>query len=84
MADHADTADPETRDCRPALSGNSHRRRSRIVDPGDPGGGVRRRVTIFYGSATKPAWESVWGAVEFYAFTNLALLGITGCSCCGC
>jgi signal transduction histidine kinase len=50
----------------------------RIVDPGDPGGGIRRRVTIFYGSATRPAWESVWAAVEFYAFTNLALLGITG------
>jgi signal transduction histidine kinase len=50
----------------------------RIVDPGDPGGGIRRRVTIFYGSATKPAWESVWAAVEFYAFTNLALVGITG------
>lgn len=50
----------------------------RIVDPGDPGGGVRRRVTIFYGSATKPAWESIWAAVEFYAFTNLALLGMTG------
>jgi signal transduction histidine kinase len=50
----------------------------RIVDPGDPGGGIPRRVTIFYGSATKPAWESVWAAVEFYAFTNLALLGITG------
>jgi signal transduction histidine kinase len=49
----------------------------RIVDPGDPGGGIRRRVTIFYGSATKPAWEQVWAAVEFYAFTNLALLGIT-------
>jgi signal transduction histidine kinase len=50
----------------------------RIVDPGHPDGGVRRRVTIFYGATTKQVWESVWGAVEFYALTNLALLAITG------
>jgi signal transduction histidine kinase len=50
----------------------------RVVDPGDAGGGVRRRVVIFYGSSTKPLWELVWSAVEVYALTSLALLGITG------
>ena len=50
----------------------------RIVDPGDKNGGVRRAVTIFYGSPTRAVWRAVWGAVEFYAETSLGLLVVTG------
>jgi signal transduction histidine kinase len=46
----------------------------RIVDPGDKGGGIPRRVSIFYGSPIDRVWRDIWGAVGFYAVTSLALL----------
>ena len=51
---------------------------SRIVDPGEPGGGKLRQVTIFYGSPTGRVWKSIRGAVEFYAVGSLLLLLVSG------
>jgi signal transduction histidine kinase len=50
----------------------------RIVDPGDKGGGIPRRVTVIYGAPTESVWRAVWRAVAFYALTSLALLTISG------
>jgi signal transduction histidine kinase len=50
----------------------------RIVDPGDKGGGIPRRVIIFYGSPTDRVWSEIWQAVAFYAITSLSLLAISG------
>jgi signal transduction histidine kinase len=50
----------------------------RIVDPGDKGGGIARRVTILYGSPTHPVWEAIWKAVLFYGIANLLLVLLTG------
>jgi signal transduction histidine kinase len=50
----------------------------RIVDPGDKGGGVLRRVTIIYGSETHPIWEAVWQAVVFYGLASLGTALATG------
>ena len=50
----------------------------RIVDPGDKGGGIPRRVTIFYGSPIGRVWDEIWEAVGFYAVTSLFLLAISG------
>jgi signal transduction histidine kinase len=50
----------------------------RIVDPGDKGGGIPRRVTIFYGSPTDGVWHDIWRTVSFYALTSLSLLAISG------
>jgi signal transduction histidine kinase len=51
---------------------------SRIVDPGESGGGHLRFVTILYGSPTEHVWHSIYGAVEFYAAGMLLLVLITG------
>ena len=53
-------------------------RGTRIVDPGEPGGGKLRFVTILYGSPTERVWEAIYGAVEFYAAGMLLLVVITG------
>jgi signal transduction histidine kinase len=50
----------------------------RIVDPGDKGGGIPRRVTIFYGAPVDHVWGEIWEAVGFYAITSLSLLAISG------
>jgi signal transduction histidine kinase len=50
----------------------------RIVDPGDKGGGIPRRVTIVYGSPADHVWSEIWEAVGFYAITSLSLLAISG------
>jgi signal transduction histidine kinase len=50
----------------------------RIVDPGDKGGGIPRRVSIFYGSPIDRVWTEIWEAVGFYAVTSLCLLAISG------
>ncbi len=50
----------------------------RIVDPGDKGGGIPRRVSIFYGSPIGRVWKDIWGAVGFYAITSLSLLAVSG------
>jgi signal transduction histidine kinase len=51
---------------------------SRIVDPGEPGGGKLRPVTILYGAPTERVWHAILGAVEFYAGGSLLLLAISG------
>jgi len=51
---------------------------TRVVDPGDKGGGVIRHVTILYASPWEPLWEAVRDAVVFYALTSLGLLVVTG------
>ncbi|WP_348264050.1 HAMP domain-containing sensor histidine kinase [Telmatobacter sp. DSM 110680] len=53
-------------------------RGTRIVDPGEPGGGHLRFVTILYGAPTERVWEAIYGAVEFYAAGMLLLILITG------
>jgi signal transduction histidine kinase len=50
----------------------------RMVDPGDKGGGIPRRVTVIYGSPTATVWTAVWKTVAFYALTSLGLLAISG------
>jgi signal transduction histidine kinase len=50
----------------------------RIVDPGDKGGGIPRRVSIFYGSPVSGVWKDIFRAVTFYAVTSLSLLAISG------
>jgi signal transduction histidine kinase len=50
----------------------------RIVDPGDKGGGIPRRVNIFYGSPIDGVWRDIWRAVAFYAVTSLSLLAASG------
>jgi len=42
-------------------------RGTRIVDPGEAGGGHLRYVTILYGAPTQRVWQAIYGAVEFYA-----------------
>lgn len=49
----------------------------RIVDPGDKGGGIPRRVTIVYGSPTAPVWNAIWEAVAFYGLISLLLLAVS-------
>ena len=51
---------------------------SRIIDPGDPGGGVLRRFTVVYGAPTERVWSAIRGAVEFYALGSILLLAATG------
>ncbi len=51
---------------------------SRIVDPGEPGGGTLRQVTVLYGAPTELVWHAIRGAVEFYAAGSLMLLLVTG------
>ena len=53
-------------------------RGSRIVDPGESGGGKLRFVTILYGAPTDRVWGAIRGAVEFYAAGSLLLLLVTG------
>jgi len=63
---------------------NDHRYRllqhhgSRIVDPGEPGGGTLRQVMVLYGSPIEPLWRAIWAAVDFYAAGSLLLLLVTG------
>jgi signal transduction histidine kinase len=51
---------------------------SRIVDPGEPGGGKLHRLSILYGAPVEPVWHAINGAVEFYAIGGLILLLVTG------
>ena len=53
-------------------------RGTRIVDPGEPGGGHLRFVTILYGAPTERVWQAIYTAVEFYAAGMLLLVLITG------
>lgn len=51
---------------------------SRIVDPGEPGGGKFRPVTILYGAPTEPVWHAIREAMGFYAVGSLLLLAVSG------
>jgi signal transduction histidine kinase len=51
---------------------------SRVVDPGKPGGGTQRQVSILYGAPTFYVWKAILGTVEFYAGGSLLLLLVTG------
>jgi signal transduction histidine kinase len=53
-------------------------RGTRIVDPGEPGGGHLRFVTIIYGAPTDRVWQAIFSAVEFYGAGMLLLVLITG------
>lgn len=53
-------------------------RGTRIVDPGEAGGGHLRFVTILYGAPTERVWQAIYGAVEFYAAGMLLLVLVTG------
>jgi signal transduction histidine kinase len=65
-----------------SVNGNAYRvmrlHGSRVVDPGDKGGGIRRNVTIYYGSQVKRVWMAVLRAAGFYAASSLAVLACTG------
>jgi len=50
----------------------------RIVDPGDKAGGVRRDVTVYYGSPVHRVWMAVFRSVGFYAVSSLLVLALTG------
>jgi two-component system OmpR family sensor kinase len=52
-------------------------RRLRIVDPGQPDGGVRHSITIVYGTPASHAWHEVLEAVRFFAIATALLLGVT-------
>lgn len=51
---------------------------TRIVDPGDKGGGIPRSVTIYYGSSVRRVWNAVLRAVGFYSISSLVVLATTG------
>jgi signal transduction histidine kinase len=50
----------------------------RIVDPGDKGGGIPRRVVLFYGSPVEGVWRGIWETVAFYAVASVSLLAVSG------
>ncbi len=50
----------------------------RVVDPGDKTGGIRRTVTIEYGSPEKRVWHAILRAVGFYAMSSVGVLAATG------
>lgn len=54
------------------------RRGSRIVDPGEPGGGTTHQITVVYGAPTEHVWHAINDAVGFYAAGSILLLAITG------
>ncbi|HEY1987697.1 MAG TPA: HAMP domain-containing sensor histidine kinase [Terracidiphilus sp.] len=51
---------------------------TRIVDPGDANGGIRRYVTVYYGSSVERVWRAVLKAAGFYAASSLIVLAATG------
>ncbi len=51
---------------------------SRIVDPGEPGGGKLRHVAVLYGAPTERVWGAIWHAVAVYAGGSLLLLLVSG------
>jgi signal transduction histidine kinase len=53
-------------------------RGSRIVDPGLPGGGKMRPVTILYGAPTAPVWHAIRQSMGLYAAASLLLLAVSG------
>jgi signal transduction histidine kinase len=54
------------------------RQGTRLVDPGEEGGGKPRTVTVLYGARINRVWEAIWASVEFYALGSGILLLVTG------
>lgn len=50
----------------------------RVVDPGDKGGGVRRDLTVYYGSPVRRVWMAIFRAASFYATSSVLVLALTG------
>ena len=50
----------------------------RIVDPGQPNGGVQHSITIVYGTPSRHLWHEVFEAIRFFAIATAFLMGITG------
>jgi len=42
----------------------------RIVDPGEPNGGVRHSITIVYGTPVGHVWHEVLEAIRFFAIAT--------------
>lgn len=51
---------------------------SRIVDPGEQGGGKLRHVLIYYGAPTYHVWHAINHAVTVYAIGAILLLAVSG------
>src|SRR5579872_4978465 len=49
----------------------------RIVDPGQPNGGVQHSITIVYGTPSRHLWHEVFEAIRFFAIATAFLMGIT-------
>lgn len=49
----------------------------RILDPQEAGGGIRRTITIIYGTPVDHVWHEVLESVRFFAIATAILLGIT-------
>ncbi len=49
----------------------------RIIDPGEPGGGISHRITIIYGTPANRIWHETLEATRFFAVATLLLLGVT-------
>ena len=49
----------------------------RIVDPAGPDGGVRREITIIYGTPVDHVWHEVFEAIQFFAIATAFLIGVT-------
>jgi two-component system OmpR family sensor kinase len=51
--------------------------RLRIVDPGNPDGGVRHPITVVYGTPVGHVWHEVLEAIRFYSIATAILIGVT-------
>ena len=49
----------------------------RILDSGESGGGIRRTITILYGTPVDHVWHEVLEAIRFFAIATAVLIGIT-------
>lgn len=49
----------------------------RILDPGEPNGGVQRGITILYGMPVDHVWHEVFEAIRFFAIATAILIGLT-------
>jgi signal transduction histidine kinase len=49
----------------------------RILDPSEANGGVRRTITIVYGTPVDHVWHEVLEAIRFFAIATAILIGLT-------
>lgn len=63
-----------------AISGRRYRfytlHAPRVVDPGDPDGGVVHHITILYGAPSGHVWSEVLEEIRFYGITSALVSGI--------